>query len=68
MNYKNGIALDTFGNSSERTLGSIEPSRLAQAYLRLTDTYRHSDGLSPRNFAIDAKAKKIARALAVSVC
>ena len=68
MNYKNGIALDTFGNSSERTLGSIESSRLAQAYLRLTDAYRLSDGPSPRNSAIDAKAKRIARALAVSVC
>ncbi len=68
MNYKNGIALDMFGNSTERTLGSIESSRLAQAYLRLTDAYRLSDGLSPRNFAIDTKAKRIARALAVSVC
>ena len=68
MNYKNGTTLDTFGNSSERTLGSIESSRLAQAYLRLTDAYRLSDGPSPRNFAIDEKAKRIARALAVSVC
>ncbi len=68
MNYTNGTTLETFGSSSERTLGSIESSRLAQAYLRLTDAYRISDGLSPRNTAIEAKAKRIARALAISVC
>jgi hypothetical protein len=67
MNYKNGIALDTYGKPSVRTLGSIESQRLAQAYIRLTDAYRPSENLSPRNSAIDAKARRIAHALAVAV-
>jgi hypothetical protein len=67
MNYRNGIALDPYGMPRVRTLGSIESQRLAQAYLRLT-AYRHSESLSPRGFAIEATAKRIARALAVSVC
>jgi hypothetical protein len=68
MNYKNGIALDTYGKPCVRTLGSIDSQRLAQAYIRLTDAYRHSESSSPRNSAIEAKARGIARALAVSVC
>ena len=68
MNYTNGFALDTFGNSHVRTLGSIESHRLAQAYLRLTDAYPRSESPSPRSSAIDAKARSIARALAASVC
>jgi hypothetical protein len=68
MNYTNGFALDTYGNSRTRTLGSIESQRLAQAYLRLTDAYRLAESPSPRSSAIDAKARSIARALAVSVC
>lgn len=68
MNYTNGFAVDSYGNSYMRTLGSIDSHRLAQAYLRLTDAYRLSKNPSPRSSAIDAKARNIARALAVSVC
>lgn len=68
MNYTNGFARDSYGNSHERTLGSIESHRLANAYLRLTDAYPRSEIQSPRNSAVDAKARSIARALATSVC
>lgn len=68
MNYRNGITEDSFGHAYGRTLDSIEPLRLAQAYLRLIDAYRPSESISPRNSAIDATARRIARALAVSFC
>ena len=68
MNYRNGFALDTFGSSHVRTLGSIESHRLAQAYLRLTDAYPRSESPSPLSSAVDAMARNIARALAASVC
>jgi len=35
MDYRNGTAVDTYGCIHVRTLNSIEPERLAQAYLRL---------------------------------
>lgn len=68
MNYQNGTTQDTYGYAFARTLGSIEPTRLAQAYLKLVDAYWPLNSASPRNSAIDAMAKKIARALAVSLC
>ena len=68
LNYTNGFALDTYGTSHKRTLGSIESHRLAQAYLRLTDAYPRSESPSPRSTAIDAKARSIAHALAIAVC
>lgn len=68
MNYENGITEDSYGYSYVRTLNSIEPQRLAQAYLKLVGAYRPSENSSPRNSAIDATARKIARALARSLC
>lgn len=68
MNYKNGTTEDSYGYAYVRTLSSIEPQRLAQAYLKLVDAYRPLDNSSPRNSAIDATARKIARALAISFC
>lgn len=67
MNYENGTTEDSYGYTYARTLNSIEPTRLAHAYLKLIDAYQPSDGTSPRNSAIDATARKIARALAVSL-
>jgi len=68
MNYENGITEDAHGYAYARTLNSIEPQRLAQAYLKLIDAYRPSESTSPRNSAIDATARRIARALAISLC
>jgi hypothetical protein len=68
MNYENGTTEDSYGYAYRRTLSSIEPQRLAQAYLKLVDAYRPSESPSPRNIAIDATARKIARAIAVSLC
>ena len=68
MNYENGTTEDSYGYAYVRTLNSIEPQRLAQAYLKLIDAYRPADSSSPRNSAIDRTARKIARALAVSLC
>jgi hypothetical protein len=68
MNYENGTTKDSYGYAYGRTLGSIEPQRLAQAYLKLVDAYRPLESSSPRNTAIDATARRIARAIAVSLC
>ncbi len=68
MNYENGTTEDSYGYTYGRTLSSIEPQRLAHAYLRLIDAYRPSESPSPRNTAIDATARRIARAMAVSLC
>lgn len=68
MDYRNGTAVDTYGCIHVRTLNSIEPERLAQAYLRLLHAFRPAERFSPRNVAIDAKAKRIGSALAVSLC
>ena len=68
MKYENGITEDSYGYAYARTLKSIEPQRLAQAYLKLIHAYRPSERSSPRNSAIDATARKVARALAVSLC
>ena len=68
MNYENGTTEDSYGYAYVRTLNSIEPQRLAHAYLKLIDAYRPADSSSPRNSTIDATARKIARALAVSLC
>jgi len=68
MNYENGTTEDSYGYAYGRTLSSIEPQRLAQAYLKLIDAYRPSESASPRNAAIDSTARKIARAIAVSLC
>jgi DNA helicase HerA-like ATPase len=65
--YKNGIGVDGYGHVHARTLGTIEPQRLARAYLRLIEAYRPSDGTSSRNGAIDATARRIAGALAFSL-
>lgn len=68
MKYENGITEDSYGYAYARTLNSIEPQKLAQAYLKLIDAYRPSESSSLRNSAIDSRARKIARALAVSLC
>jgi hypothetical protein len=68
MNYANGVTEDSYGYGYVRTLNSIEPQRLAQAYLKLVDAYQPSESTSPRNSAIDATARRIARALAISLC
>lgn len=68
MKYENGITEDSYGYAYPRTLNSIEPQRLAQAYLKLIDAYRLSESSSPRNSAIDLTARRVARALAVSLC
>jgi len=68
MHYANGVTEDSYGYGYVRTLNSIEPQRLAQAYLKLVDAYQPSESTSPRNSAIDATARRIARALAISLC
>ena len=68
MNYKNGIAVDAYGCVCARTLNSIDPDRLAQAYLKLLHAHRPSENTSPRNSAINAKVQVIGRALASSLC
>ena len=68
MNYRNGIGVDSSGYVNARTLNTIEPQRLARAYLKLIDAYQPSDNTSPRNGAIEATARRIASALAFSLC
>jgi hypothetical protein len=68
MDYRNGIGVDSNGYVNARTLNTIEPRRLARAYLRLIDAYRPSDNTSPRNCAIEATARRIASVLAFSMC